>query len=607
MVKNSGVSQTTGGLPCRVWVCVAAMCLAVLLCAPMPALAQGNTSGPSVQSALCIEQAQAELPLLRAWVYAEAPPGGDEVMLTLGGQPLETLEVRPADPAKDSTSWYFLVDCSTSTTAAQMEAIRDVLDEFAGHMGKNDTVSLISFGTQVDTLLRQESEPAALAAAAQTLAPNQPGTLFFDALAACVELSGQGEPLRREVAFVFSDSVDYNLGGYTKAEVDALLAGGSLPVYAFGFDTGGKDELDNFGALARSSGGAISVVDAQSLPGAFAAQLERIQSALFIEARTRNNIIAAPVQTLEVTTGAATAEAQVAVRHWTPDTEAPRVIAAQQVSDESIRLAFSEPVTGAENPASYEIIRENGDLAGVSAAAYSETDNTVLLTLSPLPPGGPLRILCPGVRDVSMEQNAVTGETILEFEAKTLSVSTTQEDAPFALWLLLTLAGVAVIAAIALAVVKKRGGFVVKGDKLHFADAAVVERELANAPGAQVRFVQSKHPVPEITLQVSAGGAAGRTVRVPLDKTLFVGRGDVCDLVFDDPSMSRQHFVLSEENGVYTISNLSETVGTRLNGVAVQKPRPLQTGDVIEAGNTKLIFSARERPASPAPATAPPQ
>ncbi len=574
----------------------AALCLAALLalCAPLAASAQGGGDDSAPQAALRIEQAQAEMPLLRVWAYANEAPEAEGLSLTLDGRPLEIEALSAAQPAP--TAWYFLVDCSTSTTAVQMEAVRGVLAGFAGDMREGDSVSLISFGVEVSTLLRHEADAAKLAEAAQSLAPSQPGTLFFDALAACAELAAEGEPLRREVAFVFSDSVDYNLGGYTKAEVDGLLAESNLPVYAFGFDTGGKQELDNFGALARQSGGAIAVVNAQGLQPAFAERLQSIQSAVLIEARAQNNLIDTPVQTLTLQTGGAAAEADVALRHWTPDTAPPAVTLAEQLTPESIRLTFSEPVQGAESPEAYEIIRENGDLAGVSAAAYSEAESAVLLTLSPAPGSGPLRILCPGVADISMEKNAVAGEVTLDFEGtqappEAAPAPEPAPGSPFGLWLLFTLAGVGIIAGIALAVVKKRGGFVVKGGKLHYADAAVVEKELANAPGAQVRFVQASAPAREITLKVSAGGGPARSVKVPVDKSLFVGRGDACDLVFDDATMSRQHFVIGEENGIFTLANLSERGETRLNGMALQNPRPLQSGDVIEAGATKFIFS----------------
>lgn len=599
MVKHSGTRGKNTGRPLRrrrLGAIAVVFCLAMLY-APVPVHAQSGTGSSAtqdtaVQGTLRIEQVQAEMPQMRVWAYANEMPDINDAGMTLNGNALETLSVRAIDPAKDATAWTFLVDCSTSTTAAQMEAVRGVLADFGPHMGANDTVSLITFGTEVTTLLRHETDAAALADAALSLAPDQPGTLFFDALAACAELADAGDPLRREVAFVFSDSVDYNLGGYTKAEVDELLAGQGLPVYAFGFDTGTKEQLDNFGAVARQSGGMIAVVDAAGLAAAFTGQLENIQSAVLIEAQAQSNRITAPIQTLVLESGGDTAEVQAALRHWVPDTTAPTV-QVRQLTPESIELTFSEPVQGAENTGAYEIVRANGDLAGVSAVAYDEAAGTALLTLSPVPPSGPLRILCPGVRDISMEENAVAGEASLDFaaaETPSAAAPALGQGSSMGIWLLVTLAGVAIIIGIALAMVKKRGGFVVKGGKLHYADAAVVEKELASAPGAQVRFVKAERPVRQITLKVSADGGAARSVQVMIDKTLFVGRGDVCDLVFDDATMSRQHFVIGEENGVFTLTNLSERGGTRLNGLALQNPRTLQPGDVIEAGATKFIF-----------------
>lgn len=179
----------------RLGVCAAALLLVMAFLLPAGALAEGE---------LRIEQVQVEMPEVRAWV---ADGGGEvpaEVSATLGGRALELDEIRRYDPALDATSYFFLVDCSTSTTWGQMEAVKAALTAFAGQLDANASVTLITFGVGVEVVLQRESDPGAITAAVASLAADQPGTLFFDALAKAIDLSsGQEYALERKLAFVF--------------------------------------------------------------------------------------------------------------------------------------------------------------------------------------------------------------------------------------------------------------------------------------------------------------------------------------------------------------------------------------------------------------------
>jgi anti-anti-sigma factor len=77
---------------------------------------------------------------------------------------------------------------------------------------------------------------------------------------------------------------------------------------------------------------------------------------------------------------------------------------------------------------------------------------------------------------------------------------------------------------------------------------------------------------------------------------LTVGRAHDNDIRLTDPTVSRYHLRLMYSDGEPVVVDLNSSNGTYINGVSVRGVHTLQNGDVIEAGDAKLVFRA---PASP--------
>ena len=77
---------------------------------------------------------------------------------------------------------------------------------------------------------------------------------------------------------------------------------------------------------------------------------------------------------------------------------------------------------------------------------------------------------------------------------------------------------------------------------------------------------------------------------VPLTSDIVtVGRLADCDVVLKDRGASRKHAQLRLRHGVWTLTDLGSTNGTRLNGQTIQS-RELSDGDKITIGSTVLEF-----------------
>ncbi|WP_051807549.1 FHA domain-containing protein [Actinoplanes subtropicus] len=91
----------------------------------------------------------------------------------------------------------------------------------------------------------------------------------------------------------------------------------------------------------------------------------------------------------------------------------------------------------------------------------------------------------------------------------------------------------------------------------------------------------------------------GRRIEVSRD-TLLVGRGDGCDIRFDDPFVSRTHARLQRHGHAVYVQDLGSSGGTFVNGVAAAGPTELRHGDIVRFADVELRFAAVEPRSGPA-------
>jgi hypothetical protein len=83
----------------------------------------------------------------------------------------------------------------------------------------------------------------------------------------------------------------------------------------------------------------------------------------------------------------------------------------------------------------------------------------------------------------------------------------------------------------------------------------------------------------------------GRRVQIGPDR-LVVGRSAQCDVVLNDPTVSRRHAELRRSGNEVVVVDLGSTNGTRVNGMLVRRQR-LKDKDEIAFGNATVVFEAR--------------
>lgn len=74
------------------------------------------------------------------------------------------------------------------------------------------------------------------------------------------------------------------------------------------------------------------------------------------------------------------------------------------------------------------------------------------------------------------------------------------------------------------------------------------------------------------------------------DDGATLGRSRGCEIVLQDPNVSRRHAELRPRGGSWILSDLGSTNGSRVNGRFVAGPTVVKPGDEIELGTAVMRF-----------------
>lgn len=88
---------------------------------------------------------------------------------------------------------------------------------------------------------------------------------------------------------------------------------------------------------------------------------------------------------------------------------------------------------------------------------------------------------------------------------------------------------------------------------------------------------------------------SGNVVRfqVPNGSSKVIGRGSSCDVVFDDPTVSRTHAMIEVRDGQAFIKDLGSMSGTKVGGRPVGfNPAEMRTSDTLQIGAVNVTISA---------------
>ncbi len=544
---------------------------------------------PSELTVNSIEQIYSRMPRMKAYVRLSDPVGEQAVTGFLNSKELTTVSHKEFDRA-EGVSFVLMFDCSTSVSASQMQAMKRTSQNFVENSAaEKDCFTVVSFGTKIQILTEASSDRQQVLDAIASMKNNQNGTVLYDAVDAVrqiTERAPQSAPAK-QMCLIFTDAVDYNLGGTTDIEVLRVAESAGTPIYAIAINPNDKDSIDSLGAIARASGGNVFVATGGNIEAAFQSAIATLDNLYEIEFASDSNKVSLAEDNFSICVGEKSSgkimERKFRSAAWTADTAAPTIVSAEVISANEFAIQFSEPVDHSGKPENYTVKKGENTLQ-IQDVRYDEETCTAILSFQEYLGSGDYVVVISNITDSTMEQNPLVQEytehrfRLSGWKAFLLSLKGgSSGGGNNGGWLFVLL--IVIILAIVFAVLLKKKKNVV-----------VMNGKEVPLDSVQYEYQQQQNELPKAYLKLMMETADGTTANLDINlvQSVIFGRAPSCEVTVDDSNLSRQHFAIEAEDGMLFIQNLSETNGTLLNGILLQSKRQIAVGDVIAAGQERF-------------------
>ena len=531
-----------------------------------------------------IEQISLHMPDVRVYYRSDQQEQNYEAYL--GGEALNYDKSAQFRELNEGVDYYILLDISASIPDSQFANIKDGIINFISSKGEKDKCVLLTFGDESNVVLNGSENPQDAAAVVQGLQNKDMETVLFQTLVKTADMIDQAAQTeeKRRVIITITDGEDCVTGQATSNEAVSELNHKGIPIYAIAVDVGKEEYINSFGELARNTGGTLSIFNSGTCLDLMNQIRNTVQDSYVAFFHSDTNVASNTREDLTVKflDQQVTDTKEVIATRWIPDTEAPQVVQWEKESDNELKLTFSEKVLNADNLADYKVERD-GEAVAVDSVFYSEKETPyAVLTFKDKLYTGNYQINFSGITDCSMEKNGITNMDSFDLDGAKKGKSTT-------FWIIL-IAGIAAVVVVGVVIVvvvtykkvKKNKGVIYVDGKATLASNVDVKQHVSvvNLPQKTVTFLMKDQINGKCELKITINGSA------------MAGRSDDCDIYFDDPKMSRQHFALETDGNDVYITDLESSNGTLVNGVRLNRRRKLLPNDEITAGNiqAKIVW-----------------
>lgn len=554
-----------------------------------------------VEAALA-EQTQAVLPTIDVYLYDNNDEGLADVRLeditaSMDGALLRVEDYGTAEELSKGTCYYMLLDISLSITNYDFSAMKKLVLSAHSRLGEGDQLVLITFGDDVTTVLKGGESYEEAESTLKNLRPSDMTTALYAAMQRALELA----PSRaleglRNVVIVLTDGADFSDSGITLNELQSREWYNELSLFAVCTRNGTRAERESMGAMARSLGGDMYLLDSADPVKQMDAILERLSDSMLLRLRTEGNRADGGTHDLSLVLGKLSVTTKVTTRVWAADTEAPTLLEAVDLgSGGAIRLRFSEAVEQIDTLSSYELTDKDGMRVNIASASYSEGGKqSVDVYPAATPYEGEYTLTVRNLTDCSMERNVMPEARVKLFlktgafptpeptplvltETVRETIRETVEREKLNLWWVYALIGAAAVIGLIAFISHK-----VKKEQREGAEKAEKEQERLRERAK--RNAEARNTL-TVGLQILRDG--DRTASLRVDGRAVVGRADECDLQIRDKKVSRQHLLFMVENGILLMEDISSN-GTLCNDLPVSGRVVVHPGDTITLGDTLL-------------------
>lgn len=580
-----------------------------------------ETQADNESDEIVIESVQAVVPELTAYIRGDRQIGVSDISAELDSEALTVKSVDFFENMGQGVTYYILLDVSASFSNSYFNALQNSLVTFRNGLSDKDRMVLITFGSSVETVLNGDETAEEAQEKIMSLVNGDNDTYFYEALMQAAEETDRNNDNSREVIMMISDGGDdHNAGKANAQEAIAALNKRNIPVYGYAAGANQNNML-SFAELAETCGGTVTEFTSQETDKIFTNFKRMLGEMQVVTLTTDNNIASNKTETLQLTvlSDGSTASRSVLITEHIPDETAPEIIAVRKSGDKELIISFSEQVSGADKATAY-VVTCDGITLDVMGAEYDASDCSAAISFNNDLSSGEYVIAVRGIADISAEANPVVESfnKVIKNEAdgenaETESGTTTEAEtagqsgedneadgegsSSYTVFIIVAAAVLILIAAgvVSAVLIKKK-----KAEQERIKRQQEEERlRQSSQKASRDERVQEPKQNKMVQLQLDAGrrivfeilnveAGQNSVVEAELNKSMIVGRADICDVCIKDKRISRQHFALEEKNGVIYVRDLQTTNGTSVNGVRLSGVKQLNNNDIISAGSVKL-------------------
>ncbi len=576
-----------------------AMLSLLCLLACLPAASAETT----VWTGAWIEQSVATAPEVNAYIQAFDSNGEPVTELSLSNIDIEAklddenLTVESFETVKDKGSMYIVLLnlANNSTSKEYLKGIKAQLTEWVDELNENDKFVLITYTkdytVQLDGSESRESAKRIISYI-ETVYVNADTA---PAIKEAIRIAGleENQTPERRVALLIDNGEFLRDGDVTNKELINSLNGARLPMYFICNNI--YDEIKEASETFSNSTGAISITSREKEDASAIDYLRnRFNACYQLKLKGTSNAPEPKQRNLYIKISSG--DSFLEINRTTnvvgniPDTDAPTVSNLEVADNLTLKVSFSEEVKDADRESNYTLTeKKNGTELAIDSVEYNSISHTATLTMETELTAGDYALEIKDVRDTSYEANALK----LEDGAAQIEFSIEGEGIP--LYIIIGAAALVciIIAAIIILLVRKKKRAEEqkkleeeqkKADDIHTNLPEWDKNAVDNRKYMENRGMQ----LPVSISMVLPNGLMSKA-DVTVGQSFKIGRSkNKSDLSIADETISGTHMSLSYSNGMLIISDAGSTNGTYVNGVKLVKPRPLNSGDTIMIGKTKI-------------------
>ena len=536
-----------------------------------------------------LEQVYLNMPEADFYFAGDQEQKEENLKAYVGEQRLTFQSLQKFSESNTELYYYIALDVSASYPESEFRSICEALSTFGDTIRDQDHCILVTFGDDVnieyDLTGKELHEGGADKEILAALSNRDMNTSLYEAFSQIAGHSRQASEAARKVVFVITDGMDDTVGKSGGNEALSEIKDAGLTVYGLAVPQAKQEAVNALGEYVRSTGGYLTMMEEGKETDALTGVSDYIMNCYKAVFTASSNKISndSVTATLEWKDTSEKQSMEVKQTHWIKDTENPTIVQTQQISNRQIKVVFSEAVTGSDAAENFVMKTENGEELIPVYTSEGSNKESVLLTFADDLEAGNYTLECKNIKDISMEENELEESSTLtvEPESETEAVTEQAEESFLqAHGIQIAIPAVLILAAIVYLIRKKRKQKQ-EPEKKESQPSAESQKQTVFEPGIMAERKM-------VVFQVKG---RGDEVRMAIKNSMIVGRSKSCNLSFNDPTMSRQHFALAVKNGEILINNLSKSSYTMVNDIKLtDTEQTIHSGDRIKAGQTELMI-----------------